>query len=139
MDIKYRLEGIAETEFRLNYEFNYACLNREKLQVMIGNEINPDLDNDRIAVKARVTIYYGNGEAMLASNEILMNFGLSPIKDIITIKDDGTFSSDNKSIIDTFLAAAMGTLRGVLMKNLKGSPLEGTYIPLIPLEKAKSK
>ncbi len=34
MDIKYRLEAIAETEFRMNYDFDFANMSRENLQIV---------------------------------------------------------------------------------------------------------
>jgi len=79
-----------------------------------------------------------DGEKVLASNTVMLTFGLSPIKGVITVKDDGTISSQNTLIIDTFLNAAIGTLRGVLMKNLKGTQLEPFFIPLIPIEQFHS-
>ena len=34
--------------------------------------------------------------------------------------------------------AAIGALRGVLMKNLKGTPLECVLLPLVPLNHIRS-
>lgn len=141
MDIKYRLESIAETEFKMNYDFDYSKLVPEKLQVQIGQEIKPLMEKDQIIVKAKASLVFGEGEIELATNTIMMSFGLTPIKDIIILKDDGTFSTRNTLVLDTFLVATVGALRGVMMKNLKGTPLEPYYLPLIPMEnfRAKSK
>lgn len=141
MDIKYRLESIAETEFKMNYDFDYSKLVPEKLQVQIGHEIKPLMEKDQIIVKAKASLVFGEGEIELATNTIMMSFGLTPIKDIIILKDDGTFSTRNTLVLDTFLVATVGALRGVMMKNLKGTPLEPYYLPLIPMEnfRAKSK
>ena len=139
MEIKYKLESIAEIEFKMNYDFDYYGLNNDKLQIQVGHEIKPVMESDKIVIKAKATILIEDGWVILATNTIQMSFGLSPIKDVITIKGDGTFTSKNHSIIDTFLVAAMGALRGIFMKNLKGSPLENCYIPLIPLENIRKK
>jgi len=139
MEIKYKLESIAEIEFKMNYDFDYSGLNNDKLQIQVGHEIKPVMESDKIVIKAKATILIEDGWVILATNTIQMSFGLSPIKDVITIKGDGTFTSKNHSIIDTFLVAAMGVLRGIFMKNLKGSPLENCYIPLIPLENIRKK
>ncbi|MBO8453246.1 MAG: hypothetical protein IAC07_00805 [Bacteroidetes bacterium] len=139
MNIEYRLESIAETEFRMNYDFDYSKFAPEKLQVQIGHEIKPSMETDQIVVKAKATLVYAEGEIELATNSIMMRFGLSPIKDIIIIKDDGTFSAQDALVIDTFLVAAIGALRGIMMKNLKGTPLEPYYIPLIPIENFRTK
>lgn len=42
-------------------------------------------------------------------------------------------------VLDTFLVATIGALRGIMMKNLKGTPLDAFYLPLIPMEQFKAK
>ena len=134
MEIRYRLESIAETEFKMDYDFDYSGLIPENLKVQVGHDIKPIMDKDQIEVKAKASLVYGDAEVELATNTVSMRFGLSPIKEIITLKDDGTFSTQNTLVLDTFLAAAVGALRGVMMKNLKGTPLEAHFLPLIPME-----
>lgn len=141
MEIKYRLESIAETEFKMDYDFDYSGLNPENLKVQVGHDIKPIMDKDQVVVKAKASLVYGDEETELATNTVSMRFGLSPIKEVIILKDDGSFSTQNPLVLDTFLVAAIGALRGVMMKNLKGTPLEAFYLPLIPMEhfRAKSK
>ena len=139
MEIKYRLESIAETEFKMDFDFDYSGLIPENLKVQVGHDIKPIMDKDQVIVKAKASLVYGEDEVELATNTVIMRFGLSPIKEIIIIKDDGQFSTQNPLILDTFLVAAIGALRGVMMKNLKGTPLEAFYLPLIPTEHFKSK
>ena len=141
MEIRYRLESIAETEFKMDYDFDYSGLIPENLKVQVGHDIKPIMDKDQIVVKAKASLVYGDEEFELATNTISMRFGLSPIKEIIILKDDGSFSTQNTLVLDPFLVAAIGALRGVMMKNLKGTPLEPFYLPLIPMEhfRAKSK
>lgn len=134
MEIKYRLESIAETEFRINYDFDYSKLIPEKLKVQLGHDIQPIMDKDQVVIKAKASLVYEDGEVELASNTLMMRFGLSPIKDVIFINDDETFSTHNSAIIDAFLTAAVGALRGTMMKNLKGTALEACYLPLISAE-----
>ena len=134
MEIKYRLESIAETEFKMDYDFDYSGLIPENLKVQVGHDIKPIMDKDQIVVKAKASLVYGDEEVELATNTVSMRFGLSPIKEIIILKDDGTFSTQNTLILDTFLAVAVGALRGIMMKNLKGTSLEAYFLPLIPIE-----
>lgn len=134
MDIKYRLEAIAETEFKMNYDFDYSEFVPEKIQLQVGHDIKPNMGENTVAIKAKASYVYGDGETLLATNTVLMTFGLLPIQDIIVMKDDGTFTAQNPIVIDTFLMATIGALRGIFMKNLKGTPLEQFYLPLIPLE-----
>ena len=134
MEIKYRLESIAETEFKIDYDFDYSGFIPENLKVQVGHDIKPVMDKDQVVVKAKASLVYGDEEVELATNTVSMRFGLSPIKEIITLKYDGTFSTQNTLVLDTFLVAAVGALRGIMMKNLKGTPLEAYFLPLIPME-----
>lgn len=139
MEIKYRLVSIAENEFKMNYDFDYSGLISENLKFQVGHDINPILEKDLVIVKAKASLVYGDEEVELATNSVIMHFGLSPIKEIIVLKEDGTFSTQNTLILDTFLATAVGALRGIMMKNLKGTPLEAYFLPLIPMEHFRSK
>lgn len=139
MDIKYRLESIIETEFRIDYDFDYSNLDPEKVQVRVGHEIKPIMDKDKIIIRVRASLIFVDRDIELAANAIMMTYGLSPIKDIIVMNGDGTFSAQSTLILDTFLSATVGALRGVMMKNLKGSPLEHYFMPLIPMETFREK
>ena len=123
----------------MDYDFDYSSFIPDKLKIQVGHDIKPIMDKDQVAVKAKASLIYGDEEVELATNTVRMCFGLSPIKEIIILKDDGTFSTQNTTILDTFLVAAIGVLRGVLMKNLKGTPLEAYYLPLIPMEHFRAK
>lgn len=139
MEIKYRLESIAETEFKMDYDFDYSRLIPENLKVQVGHDIKPVMEKDQVIVKAKASLVYGDEEVELATNSVIMRFGLTPIKEIIIFKEDGTFSTQDTLVLDTFLVAAIGTLRGVMMKNLKGTPLEAYFLPLIPMGHFRAK
>ena len=139
MEIKYRLESIAETEFKMNYDFDYSGLIPENLKVQVGHDIKPIMEKDQVIVKAKASLVYGDEEVELATNSVIMRFGLTPIKEIIILKEDGTFSTQNTLVLDTFLVAAVGPLRGTMMKNLKVTPLEAYFLPLIPMEHFRTK
>ena len=48
MEIRYRLESIAETEFKMDYDFDYSGLIPENLKVQVGHDIKPIMDKDQI-------------------------------------------------------------------------------------------
>lgn len=122
----------------MDYDFDYPSMDYEKARVLVGHEIKPNMDKDLVVITARASIVYGE-ERTLASNSIMMTFGLSPIKEIITLNEDGTFVTRSNLVVETFLVAAIGGLRGVMMKNLKGTPLDTYFIPLIPIEQFRIK
>lgn len=138
MDIKYRLESINETEYRYNYDFDYDSLNPEKISIQIGHDMKPLMDEDRIVVSAKVNIVDSATDTTLVTNAITMSFGLSPIKSIISIDSKGNFATQDTVVLDSFIIAAIGVLRGVLMKNLKGTSLGSVTIPLIPVEQLEA-
>lgn len=135
MDIKYRLESIVETEFRINYDFGYESFDTEKIIFQIGHSVRPDIEKGTITIDACATLAYDEQEVFLSSNAIRMVFGVNPIREVIELKEDGTFASPVPTIIDNFQAAAIGVLRGIYTKNLKGTPLENCYLPLVPIER----
>lgn len=139
MDIKYRLESINEIEYRFNYDFDYDSINPEMINIQIGHDMKPFMEDDRIVVNAMVNIVDSATDTILATNIISMSFGLSPIKHIISFDSKGDVTTQDTLILDTFIIAAIGTLRGVLMKNLKGTPLSFVSIPLIPVENFRTK
>lgn len=139
MDIRYRLESINETEFRFNYDFNYGSLSSEMINIQIGHDMKPFMEDDRIVVHAKVNIVETSTDTVLVTNAISMSFGLSPIKSIISFDSEGNVATQDTLVLDTFIIATIGALRGVLMKNLKGTPLGFVSIPLIPIENLRSK
>lgn len=139
MDIKYRLESINEVEYKFNYDFNYDSFNSEKVNILIGHDMKPFMEEDRIVVNAKVKIIDSSTDTVLVINAVSMSFGLSPIKSIIVFDSKGNVATRDRLVLDTFIIATIGALRGVLMKNLKGTPLSFVSIPLIPIENFRSK
>lgn len=138
MDIRYRLESIDEVEYRFNYDFNYDSLNSEMISIQLAHGMKPFLEEDRIVVSAKVNIVDSSTDTILVTNAISMSFGLSPIKSIISFDSKGNVATQDTLVLDTFIIATIGALRGVLMKNLKGTPLNFVSIPLIPIENFRS-
>lgn len=134
MDVKYRLESITETEYRFNYDFCYESIVPDVVSIQIGHTMKPLMDEDRIVVSVKVNIVHSETDTILVTNAVTLTFGLSPIKEILSLDNNGNVIAQNTLILDTFMVAAIGALRGVLMKNLKGTPLDFVTIPLIPIE-----
>ena len=40
----------------------------------------------------------------------------------------------NPTLIDTFISVCIGAIRGMLAKNLKGTPIESVVLPLVPMK-----
>ena len=72
---------------------------------------------------------YGEDEMVLATNSIAVDFFLSSLPE----QTPESIETNQPGLMDSLLQVTVGTLRGVLMKNLKGTPLEPFPLPLIPL------
>lgn len=138
MNIKYRLVSILETEYKFNYNFDFQSINPESVSMRIGHAMKLAMDEDCITVSMKVNVVHTETNTILATNAISMIFGLSPIKKVLSFDSNGRVTTQSSEILDTFITATLGALRGVLMKNLKGTPLSFVMIPLIPIEKLKA-
>lgn len=138
MNIKYRLVSILETEYKFNYDFDFQSINPESVSMRIGHAMKPSMEEDCITVSMKVNVVHTETNTILATNAISMIFGLSPIKKVLSFDSNGRVTTQSSEILDTFITATLGALRGVLMKNLKGTPLSFVMIPLIPIEKLKA-
>lgn len=135
MNIRYKLESIVETEYKFNYDYDFQGINPDDVSIQIGHAIKPKMDDDRITISMKVNIVHN--DTTLVSNAIAMTFFLSPLKNILAFDSNGNVITQDSMILDSFMIATTGALRGVLMKNLKGTPLSFVTIPLIPIEKLK--
>lgn len=135
MNIRYKLESIVETEYKFNYDYDFQGVNPDDVSIQIGHAIKPKMDDDRITISMKVNIVHN--DTTLVSNAIAMTFFLSPLKNILAFDSNGNVITQSSMILDSFMIATTGALRGVLMKNLKGTPLSFVTIPLIPIEKLK--
>lgn len=60
-------------------------------------------------------------------------FKIEPFDKVIQIKEGG-FRTTEPLLIDTFVNIVIGALQGMLIKNLKGTPLAKSIMPLIPMD-----
>jgi len=139
MNVKYRLESIVETEYKYNCDCIEETVKPEDVSIQIGHSINPVMDNNRIIVSVKANVVSKKSDVLLVTNTVVSSFEIIPIKEVISYDKDGNAATGNAMLLDTFIVTAVGALRGVLMKNLKGTPLDFVVIPLIPIEDFRTK
>jgi hypothetical protein len=132
MNINYALRKITETEFRFNYDFDYSSFDPKELGFQLGQNIKAELNESLLKVSFTVIYIYSDNEIELARNSVCLDFYLDPINDVIKLDENDNVITGQEDLIDTFLNITIGTLRGIMMKNLKNTPLEQYYLPLIP-------
>lgn len=132
MQIKYRINSLKESEFRLN--FDYKLEDKQATTFEFGHREKADFVNKTILVEANVRIVTTDGETVLAENTVRGTFSIEPFDEVIKDNGDGnSFSSSAPEVIDTFINVTLGALRGIFAKNLNGTYLEGFVLPLIPM------
>lgn len=123
--------NIIETGFLYNFEFDYDGFDHKNLRFYFSHAIVPRPEEKTLAIKLDVTLAYGEDQIQLAYNAIAVTFNLNSINDVVSFNSNGYVETRNPEIIDNLLQTVVGTLRGTLYKNLKGTPLEPYPLPLI--------
>lgn len=129
METHYHLDSITETEFRFNPEFDYGSLNCDNIRIQLGYDLSPVKGDDKAAFTVKATLTCA--DTFLASNAIRLVFGIIPLNRVLSVKKDGSLIAHEPAVIDNLLMVSIGTLRGVLMKNLNVTPLAQFPLPLV--------
>ena len=131
MKINYKLTNIKETSYYFNFGYDYRSVEPNKLRFYFSHRLIPGSDKDTVTVLVDVSIIYGEEQIQLASNAIAAVFSVQPMENVLVFREDGLVDTPNQDIVDNMAQIAVGILRGVLYKNLKGTPLEAYPLPLI--------
>jgi hypothetical protein len=70
----------------------------------------------------------------LIKEGVRATFKVEPFDTVVKSIDDHEMKVTAPALIDTFLNVSIGAIRGILAKDLKGSPLSGMVLPLIPIQ-----
>ncbi len=133
MEIHYRLQKMEESGFSFKPDYDYANNNTESVNFQFTHQLRPLPESGELSLSMDVEITPEKSSDVLAKQSIYCVFWLEPFDKVIQIKDD-SFSTTEPMLIDTFINIAIGALRGMLVKNLKGTPLAGAVLPLIPMD-----
>lgn len=142
MEINFFLNGIKETEYKFNYDFDYESFSYENIFFEMEQKSNPDFEKKEIHIITSVTIKYGNDLIDLAKQSVMVSYSVDSIQELVK-EENGEFEYTSKDFVFTLVSVAIGTLRGILYKNLRGTKLENVILPLVPrdmiFQKGKSK
>lgn len=133
MEIKYGLNSMVEEAHRVNYDFDYKAVDSMEIGFQVGHSLHLNKAGSEIIVRAFTRMVYGESGVELASDCVRAAFLVEPFDSVVSeVADDGIKIS-NPQLVDTFINVTIGALRGVLVANLKNTPLEGKVLPLIPM------
>lgn len=132
MDIHYRIKRMEESGFMFKPDFDYDSTNVDMVNYQFSHQIKANQESNELALNMVVEITPADSNVVIAREIVFCVFEIEPFDKVIQIKEGG-YSTNTPLLIDTFINVAIGALRGLLVKNLKGTPLAGTVIPLIPM------
>ena len=120
INIEYGIIELQEESYKFNYDIDLSQLDKAKLEFQFEHNISVSTQPEGVIITMRVHLMYN------AEEVILHNF-------VNEIQEDG-FEVTNPSLIDTFISVCIGAIRGMLAKNLKGTPIESVVLPLVPMK-----
>lgn len=133
MEIRYKIESMEETGFSYSPNFNYDSIDIDTVTYQFAHNLIPNAEKSELSLGMKVEITPGKSNEILAKESIYAVFKIDPFDKVIQIKE-GSFRTTEPLIIDTFINIVIGALRGMLIKNLKGTPLAKSVMPLIPMD-----
>ena len=133
MEIRYKIESMEESGFSYSPDFNYDAIDLNTLTYQFTHNLIPNAEKNELSLGMTTEITPGNSNEILAKESIYAVFRIEPFDKVIQIKEGG-FKTTEPILIDTFVNIVIGALRGMLVKNLKGTPLAKSVMPLIPMD-----
>lgn len=133
MEIRYKIESMEESRFSYKPDFNYDSLNVNNVTYQFTHNLTPCSEKGELAMTMIVNIVPKESNEILATEEVYTIFKVEPFDKVIQVVEGG-FKTTEPLLIDTFINIVIGALRGMLIKNLKGTPLSGSVMPLIPMD-----
>lgn len=130
-ELQYRVDEMSEDVYRFNYDFDYKSISPEDLEFQFEHSVNVLKETEQIAIA--VLVHLGTRKDDLVHQGIRALFTVTPIDEFIKGANDEGVVVSTPRLIETFIAVSIGAIRGLLVKNLKGTPLDGIVLPLVPM------
>jgi hypothetical protein len=116
---------------------DYANTELNKLQYNFTTNFLLNKEQEEVMVLLTAIISSNDGKTTFVKNGVRAVYGIKPFAEVVKANDDENFCVAVPGLIDTFVSIAIGAVRGFLVKNLKGSPLDKQILPLIPMSEIK--
>lgn len=124
---------MEETGFRYSPNFDYDSIDLDAVTYQFAHNLVPNAEKSELSLGMKAEITPGKSNEILAEESIYAIFKIEPFDKVIQIKEGG-FRTTEPLLINTFVNIVIGALRGMLIKNLKGTPLAKSVMPLIPMD-----
>lgn len=133
MEIRYKIELLEESGFSYSPDFNYDNIDLNAVTYQFMHNIIPNPDRSELSLTMTTEIMPKDSNEILAKESVFAVFKIEPFDKVIQINEGG-FRTTEPLLIETFISIVIGALRGMLVKNLKGTPLAKSIMPLIPMD-----
>ncbi len=130
-EIEYGITELVEDAYKFNYDVDFSKLDKKDLHFQFEHNITISSANELLIVTLRVRLFNGATELVLQS--VRASFIIKPFNSFVNNIDGDDINVTSPKLIDTFISVCIGAVRGMLAKNLKGTPLNGVVLPLVPM------
>ena len=131
MEYSYSLQRMEEAGFYVKPNSNYKGT-EGVYDFRFGHEILARPESGTLELTLNIEVTPQSSDEILARESVFCIFTVDPFDKIIRLSGN-TFSTKEPRLIDTFISVAIGAARGMLVKNLNGTNLQGIVVPLIPM------
>ena len=133
MNIQFGITNITETEFKLNPDFEFEGFDKNLVNFGFRHMLSANKEKGDVSILMSVRLSVGDQQTELVTESVRCTFHLIPFDAVIKHIEEGKIEVTSPELIDTLINVTIGTLRGILYKNLRGTPLNGIILPLIPM------
>ena len=133
MNIQYRIVRLDEVKYRFNFDYDYASLDKEKMVYQFSHTIDTNKDRSEIIVEINVRFMTDEARKSLAEQGVRATFAVNPYDGVVGKTNGEGINIHAPELIDTFANVTIGALRGMIAKNLKGTPIEDCVLLLISM------
>lgn len=132
MDIKYKILTLEEAAFCFKPDYDYSGTDPNHVAFQLSHDLVPNPEKEEIGLTIKAEITPEDSNMVLAGETVYCTFHVSPFDKVIKTAGE-SFKTSEPALLETFISIGIGALRGLLAKNLKGTPLAGYILPLIPM------
>lgn len=133
-NIRYALKNIVETEFKFDYDFDFSANKESNIGFLFRHKFIPEIKKNILTIEFEVKCQIIGQN--IVHNIIRVSFNIDPLTAVIEEKGNSMIVKA-PALVETLLNVTIGAMRGIFMKNLKGTPLDMVIIPLIPMDDIK--
>ena len=139
MEIKYKIISLDEVKYRFNYDYDNQEIDISKIHFVFSHTLQANEEKSEIVLEMIVKLLADESDTVLVEDAVRSSFYVSPFNDFIAEKNEKGLKVQIPELIDTFANITLGALRGILAKNLKGTPLTDCILPLVPMDYLRKK